>query len=415
VRRRKDGTLVDISLTVSPIRDAAGRILGASKIARDISEQKRAEAGLREADRRKNEFLAMLAHELRGPLAPLRYALEVVRLAADDPASVRAAAETMARQVGHLVRLVDDLLDLGRIERGKVELRKERVELGAVARQAVETVRPLCDAKDQTLAVTIGAEPIRLSADPVRLVQVLGNLLHNAMKFTSPGGQIGLAVERLDDSALVFVRDTGIGIAAEQLPRIFEMFVQAESPRDRSPGGLGVGLALARDLVEMHGGRLEARSAGRGQGSEFVVTLPLGEAPAERAGRVGAVPEGETPRRRVLVVDDNRDTAAMLAKQLEISGHEARVAHDGAEALSLAETFLPDTAILDIGLPGLDGYELARRIREAPWGQSMVLVAATGWGQPEDRRLSREAGFDDHLVKPVEPSALGRWLDRPTS
>jgi CheY-like chemotaxis protein len=232
------------------------------------------------------------------------------------------------------------------------------------------------------------------------------------MKFTAPGGRIALAVERTDDRALVFVRDTGVGIAAEELPRIFEMFAQVSTPIDRPQGGLGLGLALARELVELHGGTLEARSPGLGKGSEFVVTLPLGAMPLERP-RPARVARAASPvRRKVLVVDDSHDTALMLAKQVELSGHETRVAHDGAEALRLAEQFRPDTAILDIGLPGLDGYELARRLRAEPWGERMVLLAATGWGQPEDRRRSREAGFDDHLVKPVAASELKRWLDR---
>jgi PAS domain S-box-containing protein len=373
-------------------------------------ERRRAEEALREADRRKDEFLATLAHELRNPLAPMRNALQVMQLAGGEPAVVGPAREMIERQMRHLVRLVDDLLDVSRITRGKMELRTQRIDLAAVVHTAVETSRPLIDAARHELSLSLPPFPIFVNGDPVRLAQVFSNLLNNAAKYTEAGGSITLTVERHGSDAVVSVRDNGLGIPAEMLGKVFELFTQIDGTLERSQGGLGIGLTLVRRLVEMHGGRVDARSEGQGHGSEFVVRLPA----------VLATPandEGETRehgriahRRRILVVDDNRDSAISLGMMLELMGSEVRTAHDGFEALQAAEVFRPDVALLDIGLPGLNGYEVARRIRAQPWGRDVVLLALTGWGQEEDKRRSKEAGFNFHMVKPVEPADLEKLL-----
>ena len=377
----------------------------------EIAERQRAEEALRKADRRKSEFLAMLAHELRNPLAPIQNVVEILRRSGGDEQTVKPATEMMQRQVGQMTRLVDDLLDVSRISRGRIELRIESVELASIVRHAVEAVRPLCEKMDHELTVTLPPQPMYLNADPSRLAQVVGNLLNNACKFTETGGRIRLSVEREGKQALIRVQDTGIGIAAEQLPRIFEMFAQIDSSFERSRDGLGIGLTLVKSVVEMHDGTVEARSAGVGQGSEVIVRLPLLSAPLpplppEPSGikPVAAVP------RRVLVVDDNRDSADSLAMLLQVTGHEVHIAHDGPEAVAEAATFQPHVILLDIGLPRLNGYEAARRIREQQRHKGLTLVALTGWGQDEDRRRSEEAGFDAHMIKPVDFGALTKLL-----
>jgi signal transduction histidine kinase len=362
-------------------------------------------AALAEADRRKDEFLATLAHELRNPLAPLRNGLEVMRLARADAGARDEALAMMERQLGQMVRIIDDLLDVSRISRGKLALRRERVDLAKVLRQAVETSRPLIEAGRHELTVRLPADPVFVDADATRLAQVFANLLNNAAKYTEPGGRILLSLEHQGAEAMVAVRDTGVGIPAAMLPRVFEMFVQVEHSLERAQGGLGIGLALVRGLVGMHGGAVEANSEGHGQGSEFVVRLPVAPPPVGR----GAAPAGDGAARaahRVLVVDDNDDSAASLAMLLEAMGNEARTARDGLEALEVGAAFRPDVVLLDIGLPRLNGYEAARRIRLEPWGKGILLVAQTGWSQEEDRRQSREAGFDFHLVKPIDPAVL---------
>lgn len=368
-------------------------------------------ARLKEADRRKDEFLAMLAHELRNPLAPLRNALHVVRQRGpEQSAVVRQAWELMDRQVDHLVRLVDDLLDVSRITRGRVELRKEKVDLAEAATRALESARPLIDARRHRLTYEGPPAPVRVEADPVRLAQVIGNLLNNAAKYTDEGGQITLTVGREGHEAVVRVRDTGAGLPPEMLPRVFDLFTQAESTLDRAQGGLGIGLTLVRSLVEMHGGSVQALSAGPGQGSEFVVRLPaLAGEPEARAGAGPAAAAPVAPR-RVLVVDDNADSAESLALLLRLSGHQARTAYNGTSALAAARAFSPQVVLLDIGLPGMDGYEVARRLRAGAGGEKMVLVAQTGYGQEDDHRRSRQAGFDAHLVKPVDPGVLEALL-----
>lgn len=368
---------------------------------------------LRDADRRKDEFLATLAHELRNPLAPIRNALQILKMPRVDAATVGRSRDMMERQVHQLVRLVDDLLDVSRVMRGKIELRKEQVELATVVARAVETVQPLIDAQGHELAVGLPPESLPLDADPVRLAQVVGNLLTNAAKYTEPNGHIWMTARREDGQAVLRVRDDGIGIAPDVLPHVFDLFVQVDHAAARSQGGLGIGLTLVKNLVEMHGGAVEARSAGLGKGSEFVVRLPLvaGERrQADEPADGGAQEQVRSSGHRLLVVDDNEDAADSLAMLLSLQGHEVRVAHDGPAALALAPAYRPDMVFLDIGMPGMDGYEVARRLRKTPGLEATVLAALTGWGQQEDRRRTADAGFDHHLVKPPEPNAVGDIL-----
>ena len=374
-------------------------------------QHKRSEAALQETDRRKDEFLATLAHELRNPLAPLRNALQLMRMAGGDEHTMNQTLGMMDRQLQQMVRLIDDLLDISRITRGKIELRKERVELAAVIRDAVETSRPLIETAGHKLTVIYPPEPISLDADPTRLAQVFANLLNNAAKYTPQSGHIRLTAERQGDEVVVKVSDTGIGIPADMLPRIFEMFTQVDRSLERSQGGLGIGLSLVRGLVELHGGSVEAKSEGPGQGSEISVRLAVHPAPR----KAKAVAEDSRPaapaRRRILVVDDNRDSADSLALLLTLQGSEVRTAYDGLEAVEAAAVFQPDVVLSDIGMPRLNGYETAQRIREQSHGRRVALIAMTGWGQEEDRRRSTQAGFDFHLVKPVDLAALERLLD----
>ncbi|MBC7603536.1 MAG: PAS domain-containing protein [Ramlibacter sp.] len=386
-----------------PVLDGEGKMVQVAGSGRDITARKQAEDALRDSDRRKTEFLAMLAHELRNPLAPILNAVQILRLGdakRDDATPIFAMME---RQIAHMVRLVDDLLDVSRISRGTIELKRERVELAALVRQAVEAVRPLFVKMGHALTITLPAEPIHVSADPARLTQVLDNLLHNACKFTERGGRILLTVEAVGDQAVIRVEDNGVGIAAEHLAHVFEMFAQLKTSLERSCGGLGLGLALVKNLVEMHGGSVEARSGGADRGSEFVAPLPmLAELTAPPKERLAVQPV-ELAHLRILVVDDNPDAADSMAKLLELSGHVVRIACDGLQAVEAAAHWTPDVVLLDIGLPKLDGYEAARRIRaQRNGGDGVMLIATTGWGQDDDRRRSREAGFDAHLTKPVD-------------
>ncbi len=378
-------------------------------------ENSRLYAELRDADRRKDEFLATLAHELRNPLAPIRNSLAILKTPVADPTVLERSRAVMERQVQHLMRLVDDLLDVSRVMRGRIELRKERLDLATVLGLAVETAQPGIQAQGHEITVTSPSSPIALEADPVRLTQVVGNLLTNAAKYTPPKGHIWLTAERDGDWAVIRVRDSGIGLAPEMLSRVFELFVQVDNSVARSQGGLGIGLTLARSLVEMHGGHISARSAGVGKGSEFTVRLPLapetvGEASSEPARRDEPRREAVAKPRRILVVDDNVDAAETLAMLLKLGGHSVEVAHDGATAIGMASESKPELAFLDLGMPGMDGYELARRLRADKALAGMRLVALTGWGQEEDRRRSAEAGFDLHVVKPVEPDMIEKVL-----
>jgi two-component system, chemotaxis family, CheB/CheR fusion protein len=418
VRVRSNGQPIPISVTVSPIRDDAGRIVGASKIARDISDRKQAEeqiysllTQMKEADRRKDEFLATLGHELRSPLASLFSTLETMKRGNGANEFFHQARETMERQLHQMVRLVDDLLDVSRIARNKLELRKERVPLRSILQQAVEVSRSSAVAAQHEIIVNMPSETIYLYADPVRLTQVFTNLLNNACKYTDSGGLIEITTKLQSNDVLVTIKDSGIGIPPDKLSSIFEMFTQIHSGLERSRAGLGIGLTLVKRLVEMHGGSVIANSKGVGRGSEFTVSLPLVVETSEvHSQEIPSENEPSTRTLRILVVDDNVDSADSLATLLQISGNETALAHDGLAAVKMAEQFRPDVVLMDIGLPRLDGHEAARRIREQSWGKEVVLVALTGWGQEEDRRRSKEAGFDEHMVKPVDYETLMHFL-----
>jgi PAS domain S-box-containing protein len=434
-RVRKDGTLFWANVIITALYDQ-GRLYGFSKVTRDLTERKQAEEELRQArdllemrvqertaqieelldklrvaDRRKNEFLATLAHELRNPLAPIRNALQLFDLAEDDPKVQRQARGVIERQLGQMVRLIDDLLDVSRITNNKLPLRKARIELAAAVESALETARPLIDRAGHELTVKLPPEPVYVDADLMRLAQIFTNLLNNSAKYTEGPGHIWLVAEPQGREVVVTVRDTGIGITAEQLPHLFEMFSQGVSALQRPAGGLGVGLALARGLVELHGGNIEARSEGAGKGSELIVHLPLAAAPSppQRQPASASGPRRKS-KARILIADDNQDSAESLSLILELSGYETWVAHDGLEAVQTAMAHRPDVALLDIGMPKINGYEAARRIREQPWGQRMLLIAITGWGQEDDKRQALEAGFDHHVTKPVHLPDLERLL-----
>ena len=406
--RDKDGQYHWTLDTAAPRYAPDGSFLGFIGSVIDISERKRAEDALLEADRRKDEFLATLAHELRNPLAPIRNSLHVLRLAPTQGATAERLHGMMERQVNHMVRLVDDLLEVSRITRGKIELRRERVELAAVVRAAVETSTPLIDAGRHELEVELPEQALALEADPVRLAQVLGNLLNNAAKYTRRGGQIRLTARRRGGEVEISVRDNGVGIPDEMLPKVFDLFTQVDRTLSSAQGGLGIGLTLVRRIVELHGGRVEARSGGANAGSEFVVVLPLAGDPqsSEEANGDDAGVPGELAARRVLVVDDNRDAAESLGILLRFLGAEVQVANDGLSALAQLREFRPSAVLLDIGMPGMDGYEVAARIRALPDFRGVLLIALTGWGQADDRQRSRDAGFDHHLVKPVDVPVL---------
>ncbi len=453
-RVRRDGSRFWANVVITTLYHPDGSLRGFLKITRDLTERMRSEEGLRyaraelemrvnertaelgeanralkaeiaerhqletelrkrvavmaEDDRRKNEFLATLAHELRNPLAPIQYAYELMNLAGSNETLRSEAQSILQRQVQHMVRLIDDLLDLSRITRNKLELRRERVELTAVIEDAVETIRPIMEARGHDLRVRLAPGPILVHADRTRLAQVFSNLLSNAAKFTERGGRIRLTSEREGDKIVVRVQDNGIGIAPAMLPRIFDMFVQADRSLERTQSGLGIGLTLVKRVAEMHGGSVDARSEGTGKGSEFLVYVPIdmampvqGDAPPSE----GDAQESHTSI-RVLIADDNEDAVRSLAMMLRAMGHEVHTAQDGAEVLEAAAEIVPTLILMDIGMPRMNGYDAARRIREQPWGRTITLVALTGWGLEEDKRLAAEAGFDRHIVKPVESSVL---------
>jgi signal transduction histidine kinase/CheY-like chemotaxis protein len=381
---------------------------------REMARTKEAEEKLKEASRRKDEFLAMLSHELRNPLAPIRNAAEVMRRIAPTDAGIVWARDVVERQVTHLAQLVDDLLDVSRITQGKISLKKEPVELGKVIQHSIDTARTLLDAKRHHLAVSVAAAPIWVHGDFARLSQVIGNILNNAAKYTSEGGRIELSASADRGEALISVRDNGIGIDGALLPHVFELFTQGERSLDRSQGGLGVGLTVVERLVDLHQGRVEVKSDGIGKGSLFRVILPCisevpqGELQTEAA--VQAIPSGG---RRVLVIDDNIDAAESIAVYLRLEGHEVRTVSDGPQAVAIAQVFAPQVAVVDIGLPGMNGYEVARRLRLKGGDAPALLIALTGYGQKEDRARSTEAGFDHHFVKPADPrliqAAIAQW------
>lgn len=406
----KDGRIIDVSLTVSPVRDSEGNVVGASKIGRDITQQKQMEAERLESERRKDEFLAMLAHELRNPLASISNAVQLFG-ALETEADLEWAKEIVGRQVKHLSRLIDDLLDVSRITRGKISLKKETLNLMPIVAGAVETARPLIEERNHQLIVSVAPGTLRLEADPLRLEQILVNLLTNAAKYTPPGGKISLTALSEQGYVVVKVSDTGIGISPELLPRVFDLFVQGDRSIARTEGGLGIGLTLVQKLAEMHDGTVTAASDGPGQGAEFTVRLPAAPVPAST---VPSPPKEllRLPRQRarILVVDDNVDTAGGMAKLLQLLGHDVVTAYDGEMALQMAERHQPEVILLDIGLPGMNGYEVAKKLRQDPRYQQVTVIAISGYGQEEDRRRSREAGFDHHLVKPVDFNMLTTLL-----
>jgi PAS domain S-box-containing protein len=406
-----DGSLLPVYVAVAPL--PLTEVDALCMVVTDLTDQKKREE-LQEANRRKDEFLAMLAHELRNPLAPIANALQILRLAEADAPAVEHAKDVMHRQLQHMVRLVDDLLDVSRITKGKIELRKERIELSKIIQSAVETSRPLIEASGHSLAVQMTPAAVFLDGDLTRLAQVVSNLLNNSARYTKPYGRIWLTTETRDGEAIIRVYDNGVGIPEDMLPHVFEIFTQVSRPLERTQGGLGIGLSLVRGLVEMHGGKAEAYSDGPGRGSEFVVRLPLAVEKPE--GQEARAPEGagqkETAPRplRIMIVEDNRDAADSLALLLEIMGNTVRTVYEGASALETAAEYRPDVVLLDIGLPGRNGYEVAQDIRATPLLNGVVLIAQTGWGQEEDRQRTSEAGFNHHLVKPVDPQKLKELL-----
>jgi PAS domain S-box-containing protein len=409
----KDGSTLVVASHWAQHTDEHGAPVATLEVGNDVTELKQLQDALRQSDRRKDEFLAMLAHELRNPLAPILNALHIMRMGRANTGAVEESRAIIERQVRHMVRLIDDLLDLSRITRGKIQLRKQPIELAQVIQSAVESSRPAIDAAGHQLTLALPDVPIVIEADPTRLAQVLLNLLNNAAKYTESGGRIWISAKAEGDQLAICVRDSGIGIPREMLPNIFEMFAQIDRSLERSQGGLGIGLSLVRGLVRLHGGTVTARSEGPGRGSEFVVRLPL--TPVVPEPVVASVPEHVQPTahgkpQRILVVDDNVDGARSLEKVLKMLGHQVVVTHDGYAALDQARRFKPDIVILDIGLPGMNGYEVARHMRKLPDLRNVLLVALTGWGKEDDRKKSMEAGFNAHLVKPVEPVDLEALL-----
>jgi PAS domain S-box-containing protein len=419
---RADGTSIPVHLTLSPLPlESAAVVCG---VVTDLTEHKHnvelriaqaalreSEARYRQADRQKDEFLAILAHELRNPLAPATNALHILQIKAPPIPELQWAREVIATQVQRMTRLIDDLMDVSRITSNKLTLRIERVDLARVIDEALTASRPFIEESEHEIEVTLPKEPVLVNADLVRMAQVLSNLLNNAAKYTNPGGRISLKAERQGGEAVVTIKDSGIGMPQELLPKVFDMFMQGDRTMTRTHGGLGIGLTLVKRLVEMHGGSVEAWSEGKDKGSEFTIRVPAVVDPVNRERDAihadDSMPKGH---RRILIVDDNELSANSLSILLGMAGNETRTAYDGAEAVVTAETFRPDVVLLDLGLPLMDGYETCTRIRQQPWGKDILVVALTGWGQAEDRRRSTEAGFDRHIVKPADPVQLMKML-----
>jgi PAS domain S-box-containing protein len=401
----------------APIHDKDGQTVGAVMICRDNTDRYRLESELRrhladiaQNDRRKNEFLAMLSHELRNPIAPVQNALQILRLRIAEAPALQPVIAMMERQIGQMVRLIDDLVDLSRISRGKIDLRLEPTDLVAALQLAVEAVAPLLDGMNHDLVVKLPSEPVMVLGDAARLAQIVGNLLNNAAKFTDRGGRVMLSVDADAENVVIRVSDSGIGISERQLPHVFDLYMQDDNSLQRSGSGIGLGLALVKNLVDLHAGVVTAQSGGLGKGSQFTVSLPRHSAAAVVVSSDVAIAIPASASRKILVVDDNQDAASSLAILLEMEGHETRTAADGETALLEVEAWRPDMVFLDIGLPRLSGYEVARTIRANDWGHALVLIALTGWGQDEDRRATAEAGFDAHLVKPATRDALAASL-----
>jgi PAS domain S-box-containing protein len=409
----RDGSTIAIEDSAAPIRDPRGNIIGAVMVFHDVTARRASEravaeqgAALRENDRRKDEFLATLAHELRNPLAPIRQAALIAKAPSASEAQKRWSHDVINRQVHHMALLLDDLMDVSRITRGTLQLRIEPAELAAIVDAAVETARPAIDAKRHSLEVQIQPKAVRFMADPLRMAQVLSNLLINAAKYTDPGGHIRLDARSDGNTLSISVHDTGIGIPVHSLRDVFTMFSQVKSVQDRSEGGLGIGLALTKGLVELQGGSIEARSAGLGHGSEFTIHLPLRPVPATASESERTRGGASARKLSVLIADDNRDAAQSLGLLLQMEGHDLTMVHNGEQALQACLRMKPDVAVLDIGMPRLDGYEVARQIRRSDGGASIRLVAVTGWGQSGDKHRAQAAGFEYHFTKPIQPEKL---------
>ena len=422
IKRRDDGECRSIDCVETVRMNDAGVAEWVVGTNLDVTDRKHADAQLRQlaaelsdAHRRKDEFLATLAHELRNPLAPIRNGLQVMKLAEGDRMAVERSRSMMERQVEQMTRLIDDLMDLSRISQGKIVLQKARLRLAMVVQHAVETSRPLIEQQGHELVLDVPDEPIHVDGDETRLCQVFANILNNAAKYTDRGGRIRLGVEQQGSEAVVVVEDNGVGIPAPMLPKVFEMFTQVDRSLEKSHGGLGIGLNIVERLVEMHGGTIGVESDGHGMGSRFTVRLPVVQAVTENTPDAATGEKATPAARRILVVDDNRDGADSLAEMLSIMGNETQTAHDGVQAVEGAVSFRPDVILMDIGMPKLNGYEACRRIREQAWGKNIVIVACTGWGQEDDKQKSQEAGFDLHMVKPVDPAALLKLLADPQS
>lgn len=402
------GVLVDAFNDMLSEVERRAKALEASNrsLEREMTERQAAEDALRLADRRKDEFLATLAHELRNPLAPLLNSLNILRSPQQDPVVHDRAQSVMERQLKQMVRLVDDLLDVSRITTGKLAISKVCIDIQSVIRDAVESSSTFIKERGHELTLDIPEEPVYINADPIRLAQVFSNLLNNSAKYTNPGGSIQFAASVINDGVLFTITDNGIGIEPDMLNNIFDMFTQVDQTLERAQAGLGVGLALARHLVELHGGQLQVSSPGTGCGSTFSLRLALAEPPASASTRTSQSTDSSGQRRRVLLVDDNVDFVSTLKILLSTMGHDIRIAHDGVTAQSVAREFQPEFAFLDIGMPGMNGYDLARHLRQSPETANAILVAVTGWGQDKDRQLSKSAGFNHHLVKPVELSQV---------